>query len=232
MWMIAGPRKSGSTFHKDPNASSAWNALIYGLKAWIMYPPHTVPPGVIVSGDGSSVATPVSVMEWYLDHFPSHKARCKGEEVGGGGPVCGLQYPGDVVFIPAGWWHQVLNIEDSLALTHNFISPRIVCGALRLFRDDPAAISGLPAARQTLVYPALRDALLKSGRPELIAAILAEFKEVTPTLPPISSNCLSHPDGDDSQAQAQAQGENRRQPWSTLTSQSKGAQPFVFSFKE
>lgn len=32
-WMIAGPRKSGSTFHKDPNASSAWNATVYGEKA-------------------------------------------------------------------------------------------------------------------------------------------------------------------------------------------------------
>lgn len=32
-WMIAGPRKSGSTFHKDPNASSAWNATVHGDKA-------------------------------------------------------------------------------------------------------------------------------------------------------------------------------------------------------
>jgi hypothetical protein len=34
-WMIAGPRKSGSTFHKDPNASSAWNATVYGDKACV-----------------------------------------------------------------------------------------------------------------------------------------------------------------------------------------------------
>ena len=25
-WLIYGPAKSGSTFHKDPNATSAWNA--------------------------------------------------------------------------------------------------------------------------------------------------------------------------------------------------------------
>jgi len=27
-WLIVGPERSGSTFHKDPNATSAWNAVI------------------------------------------------------------------------------------------------------------------------------------------------------------------------------------------------------------
>lgn len=27
-WLIMGPERSGSTFHKDPNATSAWNAVI------------------------------------------------------------------------------------------------------------------------------------------------------------------------------------------------------------
>lgn len=27
-WLITGPERSGSTFHKDPNATSAWNAVI------------------------------------------------------------------------------------------------------------------------------------------------------------------------------------------------------------
>jgi hypothetical protein len=31
-WIIWGPRGSGSTFHKDPNATSAWNAVIKGTK--------------------------------------------------------------------------------------------------------------------------------------------------------------------------------------------------------
>jgi len=26
-WLIIGPARSGSTFHKDPNATSAWNAV-------------------------------------------------------------------------------------------------------------------------------------------------------------------------------------------------------------
>lgn len=37
-WIIWGPRGSGSTFHKDPNATSAWNAVIKGAKVggWVV----------------------------------------------------------------------------------------------------------------------------------------------------------------------------------------------------
>jgi len=44
-WILIGPYKSGSSFHKDPNSTNAWNGLISGRKKWIMYPPHVVPPG-------------------------------------------------------------------------------------------------------------------------------------------------------------------------------------------
>ncbi len=44
-WLIMGPPRSGSTFHKDPNATSAWNAVVTGSKKWIMYPPSALPPG-------------------------------------------------------------------------------------------------------------------------------------------------------------------------------------------
>ena len=33
-WLIVGPGRSGSTFHVDPNATSAWNACVRGRKLW------------------------------------------------------------------------------------------------------------------------------------------------------------------------------------------------------
>ena len=38
-WIIMGPKRSGSVFHIDPNATHAWNACIRGRKRWIFYPP-------------------------------------------------------------------------------------------------------------------------------------------------------------------------------------------------
>lgn len=58
-WILVGPPRSGSTFHKDPNFTSAWNGLIYGAKKWILYPPDQVPPGCFPSEDGFSVTTAV-----------------------------------------------------------------------------------------------------------------------------------------------------------------------------
>ena len=175
-WLIAGPKKSGSTFHKDPNAASAWNACTRGLKAWIFYPPHTTPPGVVVGGgaggEGSDVATPISVLEWYADHWPAHVARLK--RGGADAPVAGLQRPGDVVVVPAGWWHQVLNLQDSIAVTHNFVSPSGLSEALELVRDDPAAISGISESLQDSFYSVWHAALL-THRPHVLA--VAEEEE-------------------------------------------------------
>ena len=36
----------GSSWHVDPNATSAWNGLLTGKKRWIFCPPGTTPPGV------------------------------------------------------------------------------------------------------------------------------------------------------------------------------------------
>lgn len=58
-WLIAGPTRSGSSFHVDPNGTSAFNACLSGSKKWILFPPHSVPPGVIPTQDGSEVKTPV-----------------------------------------------------------------------------------------------------------------------------------------------------------------------------
>jgi hypothetical protein len=33
-WLTIGPARSGSTFHVDPNGTSAWNACICGRKLW------------------------------------------------------------------------------------------------------------------------------------------------------------------------------------------------------
>ncbi|CAN9189763.1 unnamed protein product [Alternaria alternata] len=108
-WMIMGPKRSGSTFHKDPNATSAWNAVLTGSKYWLMFPAGPgiePPPGVIVSDDQSEITSPLSIAEYMLTFH----------ELARQTPGCkeGICYAGEVLHVPSGWFHLVLNLEDSL----------------------------------------------------------------------------------------------------------------------
>ena len=114
-WLIAGPARSGSSFHIDPNSTSAWNAVVRGAKKWVMYPPEVVPPGVFPSPDGADVATSVSITEWFMNFYGETKKRPEK-------PVECICRAGEVVFVPRGWWHVVINLEESIAITQNFVS--------------------------------------------------------------------------------------------------------------
>ena len=136
-WLIIGPDRSGSTFHKDPNATSAWNAVIKGSKYWIMFPSSPSlppPPGVFVSEDQSEVTSPLSIAEWLLGfHTEARKTQgCKE----------GICHEGEVLYVPSGWYHLVLNLEDSIAITQNLVPRSRVGAVLHFLRDQKQSISG------------------------------------------------------------------------------------------
>ncbi|KAI5798867.1 putative F-box and JmjC domain protein [Geopyxis carbonaria] len=133
-WMILGPRRSGSTFHKDPNATSAWNAVIYGEKYWIMFPPDYLPPGVFVSEDHSEVTSPLSIAEWLVSFHEAAREM----------PGCieGICKAGEILHVPSGWWHLVVNLSPSLALTQNFVPKTQLPAAISFLRDQTCSISG------------------------------------------------------------------------------------------
>lgn len=97
--MIVGPKRSGSVFHIDPNATHAWNACIQGRKRWIFYPPGDPPPGVIPSADGDEVALPFSVGEWIIQYWTEHMKQYKKRPFGSRPMEC-TTFPGDVIFVP------------------------------------------------------------------------------------------------------------------------------------
>ena len=115
-WLIAGPARSGSTFHQDPNGTSAWNAVVTGAKAWIaLHPSVRAPPGVHVSADRAEVETPLSLAEWLMSYYAPCRARYGPTAADPRTPglmVEGVCEAGEVVFIPSGWWHRASRSTD------------------------------------------------------------------------------------------------------------------------
>ncbi|KAF8821196.1 histone lysine demethylase JMJD6a [Cardiosporidium cionae] len=116
-WFCIGPKRSGSSIHIDPMGTSAWNALIQGYKWWVMCPSgtdKTIVKGKHLWKEGEADEAIV----WFDKILPRIKAtypQVKFLEV--------VQKAGEVIFVPPGWWHAVLNLNDSISCTQNFVSP-------------------------------------------------------------------------------------------------------------
>lgn len=134
-WLIVGSERSGSTFHKDPNYTSAWNTALAGRKVWIMLPPGIAPPGVGTDDEESEVTSPVGIAEWVLSGFYNDAVKI---------PECliGITFPGECMYVPSGWWHSVINLDDSVALTQNFVPTSKLSNALNFFKNRKDQISG------------------------------------------------------------------------------------------
>ncbi|AWU76873.1 uncharacterized protein C5L36_0C07870 [Pichia kudriavzevii] len=151
-WLITGPQRSGSTFHKDPNSTDAWNTVLQGSKLWVLLPPGMKPPGVFVSDDESEVISPTGLAEWVKSGFWNDSIQISDEATldtndnfGSGGfrtCVVGITFANECMYVPSGWWHTVINLEDSVAFTANFVPPCKISNVLQFMKFKPDQVSG------------------------------------------------------------------------------------------
>ena len=146
-WLIAGPARSGSTWHVDPNGTSAWNGVVRGAKKWLLCPPGAPPPGVAASADGAHVTCPLALTEWLLSFYDAAAALPRARA-----PRECICRAGELLFIPAGWWHMALNLDFSVAVTQNFVSDANLPAVLRLLatRSDALLSGCAPGERGAL----------------------------------------------------------------------------------
>jgi histone arginine demethylase JMJD6 len=117
-WMLMGSKNTGSYIHVDPLATSAWNTLLWGHKLWVLFDPETKEEVLMGSGDYSMAS------EWFAFKLPEILALCASDEwpVQLKKPIIFVQKAGETVFVPAGWWHAVLNLDETVCVTQNFAS--------------------------------------------------------------------------------------------------------------
>lgn len=116
---IAGPALTGAPAHFH---GSAWNGLVFGAKLWVLLPPAVA---------AFSSRHPLL---WLLDELPGLVEEAVRASASPGGarpphgdatlhgacPLVTVQRAGDVVFVPAGWGHVVVNLADSVAVAVEF----------------------------------------------------------------------------------------------------------------
>ncbi|KGN59249.1 F-box protein At5g06550 [Cucumis sativus] len=151
-WIIIGPSGSGSSFHIDPNSTSAWNAVIQGSKKWVLFPPDVVPPGVHPSPDGAEVACPVSIIEWFMNFYAATKTWEKK-------PIECICKAGEVIFVPNGWWHLVINLEESIAITQNYVSRRNLLNVLDFLKRPNASMLVSGTKDRVNLYDKFKNAI-------------------------------------------------------------------------
>lgn len=168
-WLIMGSARSGSTFHKDPNSTSAWNVAIQGRKLWVMLPPGIQPPGVSTDDEESEVTSPVGIAEWVISGFYNDIFKINN----GDSVQVGITFPGECMYVPAGWWHLVINIDDSIAITQNFVPQSKLAHVLNFFKNKPQQISGFRL----------------KGVKTCLEAILKDARDANASIDPVLIDC-------------------------------------------
>ena len=164
-WMLIGAPRSGTALHVDPDATAAWNTLVTGCKRWFIFSPQMFSEHshssynnnnnnnddyncVIAAKEGKHSSTVVSdsAIHWLFQQYHTMPELSMSD-------LCHpqqqqlpwrcfdfVQRPGETVYIPPGWRHAVLNVEFSVAVTHNFVGSHNVAASLESLRhEDPRA---------------------------------------------------------------------------------------------
>ena len=87
----------------------------------------------------------------------------------------GICNSGELIFVPSGWWHAVINLETTIAITQNFVCQHNLLEVLDFLKTKPDQISG--TCKTDLLYSKLYSAI-KSKHPELLEISKIEKKNL------------------------------------------------------
>lgn len=117
-----------------------------------------------------------SVVDWFHRYFVQIEHAVQEGRAGGKGPWQCVVNPGELLFIPRGWWHMALNLELTVAVTHNLAAPSTVSDVLEFLskhKDQACPSTALMSAGnrgQDFDLHGEFLAAIKERRPEVLEA--------------------------------------------------------------
>ncbi|XGW16474.1 hypothetical protein V3C99_001716 [Haemonchus contortus] len=131
-----GVKDSWTKFHSDVMASHSWSANICGRKLW-----YFVPPGkenVFMQN------------KKLVEDIRPYRELWKEADV-----MVLVQQPGEIVFVPTNWYHQVHNLEDAISINHNWLNAsniflvyKFLRHHLKLVKDEIGHLANLFSKRE------------------------------------------------------------------------------------
>ncbi len=103
--IFIGPKGAITPLHHDIWGTHAWLAQLIGRKRWILFAPNQ---RELLYNYQVRPERPD------LDQFPLFRETKPLE--------CTIG-PGDIIFVPGGWAHQVTSLDPAISLTHNYMGP-------------------------------------------------------------------------------------------------------------
>lgn len=100
-FVYMGPLGSWTPLHKDVMNTFSWSVNICGYKKWLLLHP----------GEEKKLMDKSGKLPLSVDNLPEDIRHCYI-----------IQQPGDAIFVPSGWYHQVWNLKDTISINHNWIN--------------------------------------------------------------------------------------------------------------
>lgn len=128
--------RSGLGIPTESLRTSIWNALVVGHKRWCLFPPQTSVSLRDENDKEKRKQQEKEAITWFNTFYPKTKYSNWPEDCK---PIEILQNPGETIFVPLGYWHVVLNLDDKIAVTQIFcneINFESVWNSTALFQSD------------------------------------------------------------------------------------------------
>uniref|UniRef100_A0A1B6FRY0 Jumonji domain-containing protein 4 n=1 Tax=Cuerna arida TaxID=1464854 RepID=A0A1B6FRY0_9HEMI len=125
-----GPKGSWTPFHADVFSSFSWSVNLCGKKRWILYPPGEEKHLTDIHGNLAYDVEDPTLKDRV--RFESYKKLETQLEI--------IQNPGEAIFVPSGWHHQVWNLDDTISVNHNWVNGCNIGKMWKSLRGNLAAV--------------------------------------------------------------------------------------------